>query len=105
MLHGAGMFIYIWTIFGVHVGKYSSTIVRIWAISEWSSVQNPSLIPLYWSSWWFGTCFIFHRLGSSSSQLTFIFFRGVDCQPPTTGSMIRYILGSVITGLTKKGKS
>ena len=35
------------------------------------------------SGWWFGTCFLFfHILGMSSSQLTFIFFRGV-AQPPT----------------------
>ena len=33
--------------------------------------------------WWFGTFFMtFHTLGMSSSQLTFIFFRGVG-QPPT----------------------
>ena len=29
------------------------------------------------SGWWFGTCFVFHILGNLSSQLTFIFFRGV----------------------------
>jgi len=29
------------------------------------------------SGWWFGTWLLFfHRLGMSSSQLTFIFFRG-----------------------------
>jgi len=33
------------------------------------------------SGWWFGT--FFHILGMSSSQLTFIFFRGV-AQPPTS---------------------
>ena len=26
MLHGAGIFTYIWLIFGVNVGKYSSTM-------------------------------------------------------------------------------
>ena len=30
----------------------------------------------WWSGWWFGT-FFFHILGTSSSQLTSIFFRGV----------------------------
>ena len=35
------------------------------------------------SGWWFGPFFIFHILGISSSQLTFIFFRGVG-QPPTS---------------------
>ena len=35
------------------------------------------------SAWWFGCHFLFsHILGISSSQLTFIFFRGV-AQPPT----------------------
>ena len=36
------------------------------------------------TGWWFGTWFFhfFHILGMSSSQLTFIFFRGVG-QPPT----------------------
>ena len=36
------------------------------------------------SGWWFGCHFLFsHILGISSSQLTFIFFRGV-AQPPTS---------------------
>ena len=30
------------------------------------------------SGWWFGTFLFFHILGMSSSQLTFIFFRGVE---------------------------
>ena len=36
------------------------------------------------TGWWFGTCYLlfFHILGISSSQVTFIFFRGV-AQPPT----------------------
>ena len=35
------------------------------------------------AGWWFGTWLLFfHILGMSSSQLTFIFFRGVG-QPPT----------------------
>ena len=34
------------------------------------------------AGWWFGTFYFFHILGMSSSQLTFIFFRGVG-QPPT----------------------
>ena len=38
----------------------------------------------YPSDWWFGTCFLFfYILGISSSQMTFIFFRGVG-QPPTS---------------------
>ena len=32
MLHGAGIFSYIWEIFGVNVGTYSSTMVRIWVV-------------------------------------------------------------------------
>ena len=36
------------------------------------------------SGWWFGCHFLFsHILGISSSQLTFIFFRGV-AQPPSS---------------------
>ena len=35
--------------------------------------------------WWFGTFCIFHILGMSSSQLTFILFRGVGT-PPTSNS-------------------
>ena len=38
-------------------------------------IQNGSMI----SGWWFGTCILFFRIsGMSSSQLTFIFFRGVE---------------------------
>ena len=34
---------------------------------------------IYISGWWFGTFgLFFHILESSSSQLTFIFFRGVE---------------------------
>ena len=49
---------------------------------------NPDLIEAgYWiglkAGWWFGCHVLFsHILGMSSSQLTFIFFRGV-AQPPT----------------------
>ena len=40
------------------------------------------------SGWWFGCHFLFsHILGMSSSQLTFIFFRGV-AQPPTSHSLL-----------------
>ena len=43
--------------------------------------QSPNKLvsPQLCSGWWFGTCFLmnFHILGMSSSQLTFIFFRGV----------------------------
>ena len=37
-------------------------------------------VPEYISGWWFGTWFFvfFHILGISSSQLSFIFFRGVE---------------------------
>ena len=39
------------------------------------------------SGWWFGCHFLFsHIVGMSSSQLTFIFFRGV-AQPPTSYSL------------------
>ena len=42
------------------------------------------------SGWWFGTLILlFHILGISSSQLTFIFFRGVETQPPTTNHIHR----------------
>ena len=44
---------------------------------------DPS-IPSTITGWWFGCHFLFsHILGISSSQLTFIFFRGVGIQPPT----------------------
>ena len=44
------------------------------------------------TGWWFGTSILFsHLLGMSSSQLTFIFFRGV-AQPPT-----RICLGSLFS--------
>ena len=44
-----------------------------------------TLLPIgkYLAGWWFGCHFFPHRLGISSSQLTFIFFRGV-AQPPTS---------------------
>ena len=37
------------------------------------------------TGWWFGTCFIFHILGISQSQLIFIFFRGVGIPPTRKG--------------------
>ena len=44
----------------------------------------------WWSGWWFGTFgLLFHILGMSSSQLTFIFFRGVGI-PPTSISLNMY---------------
>ena len=53
----------------------SETFPRRW------TAQNGVL--LYNAGWWFGTWLLFfHILGMSSSQLTFIFFRGVG-QPPT----------------------
>ena len=66
---------------------------EIWTWGHSGKVwQNPYQLP--WkhikrstlkkkSGWWFGCHFLFsHILGMSSSQLTFIFFRGV-AQPPT----------------------
>ena len=47
--------------------------------------DNPRSFEIVFSitGWWFGTSILFsHILGMSSSQLTFIFFRGV-AQPPT----------------------
>ena len=42
------------------------------------------LLAEWFTGWWFGCHFLFsHILGMSSSQLTFIFFRGV-AQPPTS---------------------
>ena len=39
---------------------------------------------IFYTGWWFGCHFLFsHILGIASSQLTFIFFRGV-AQPPTS---------------------
>ena len=43
------------------------------------------------AGWWFGTSILFsHILGISSSQLTFIFFRGV-AQPPTRMVFVRAV--------------
>jgi hypothetical protein len=33
MLHGAGIFTYIWVIFGANVGKYSSTMEHMGGVS------------------------------------------------------------------------
>ena len=54
---------------------------------EWISCfvwgSTPDLIKEFVSGWWFGCQVLFsHILEISSSQLTFIFFRGV-AQPPT----------------------
>ena len=40
---------------------------------------KPTTMGIWWymSGWWFGTFLPFHILGISSSQLAFIFFRGV----------------------------
>ena len=58
--------------------------------------RSPSLIELpddfRWDmliGWWFGCHFLFsHILGCSSSQLTFLFFRGVAHQPVLIGWFI-----------------
>ena len=55
----------------------SSFCIKISANPPWSS-GNLKIMCDYISGWWFGTFFILHNiLGMSSSQLTFIFFRGV----------------------------
>ena len=54
-----------------------------WQWTWWDMVGLPWIADC-WSGWWFGTSILFsHILGMSSSQLTFIFFRGV-AQPPTS---------------------
>ena len=56
------------------------------------------------SGWWFGTCFIFPYIGKNhSSQLTFIFFRGVG-QPPTSHSgdasaLLLHLMSSPVPGV------
>ena len=46
--------------------------------STWEKNGKIWNIPHQWTGWWFGTIILFfHILGISSSQLTFIFFRGV----------------------------
>ena len=46
-----------------------------WSITHLQTQISPDLK----TGWWFGTCFYFSIiLGMSSSQLTFIFFRGVE---------------------------
>jgi hypothetical protein len=47
-----------------------------------SNESLPKPVLLY-SDWWFGTFSIFHILGMSSSQVTFILFFGGGGQPPT----------------------
>ena len=64
--------------------KYTSTMVCIWEKVFIRFAINPTV-----PGWWFGTWILFfHLLGMSSSQLTFIFFRGV-AQPPTRFSSVR----------------
>ena len=43
MLHGAGMFTYIRVIFRVNVGKYSSTMVRIWESCNWGQKYHHAM--------------------------------------------------------------
>jgi hypothetical protein len=55
--------------------------------------KKNTYIHIYISGWWFGTWLLFfHILGISSSQLTFIFFRGVE----TTNQYNIYIIVAMI---------
>ena len=48
------------------------------------TLKREMMINQWISDWWFGTCFFFHILGFSSSQLTnFIIFQRGRAQPPT----------------------
>ena len=55
---------------------------------SWLSKKREAKDDLAQTAWWFGCHVLFsHILGISSSQLTFIFFRGV-AQPPTSKTPI-----------------
>ena len=63
--------------------RYPFELLNKIALSAGSATCHLVGFELY-AGWWFGTCFIFSIiLGMSSSQLTFIFFRGVGI-PPTS---------------------
>jgi len=48
-------------------------------VDDWGNLQADLTVDVSVSAWWFGTWLLFfHILGISSSQLTFIFFRGVE---------------------------
>ena len=70
-------------------GHLSGAERNFWEIFwEGWELGDPQTSPNRLSSWWFGTWLLwlsntFHILGMSSSQLTFIFFRGVGI-PPTS---------------------
>ena len=75
-----------------HLGCRGISAVRSGIFERFSgkdgSWGTPQTSPNRLSSWWFGTWLLwlsntFHILGMSSSQLTFIFFRGVGI-PPTS---------------------
>ena len=61
----------------VHYSYFIVTIMILSVIAIFFVIINQPLSQS--SGWWFGTwIFLFHILGLSSSQLTFIFFRGVE---------------------------
>ena len=70
-----------WSIFSVAV-KVDYNI--FWLVvekyeSQWEGLSHILwIIYIYISGWWFEHLVFFHLLGMSSSQLTFIFFRGVE---------------------------
>ena len=70
----------------VSVASWKSTGLKRRTVNTLSAERQPLVTrigPLA-AGWWFGTSILFsHILGMSSSQLTFIFFRGV-AQPPTS---------------------
>jgi hypothetical protein len=58
---------------------------------------QPSTICFFYretiAGWWFGTLgLFFHILGMSSSELTFIFFRGVGTPPTSITSPLTQII-------------
>jgi hypothetical protein len=56
---------------------------QIWMMTSYDKLCGVRCYPAFFSpypfiaDWWFGTFYVFRILGMSSSQLTFIFFRGV----------------------------
>ena len=80
----------IWTHGGAPVfavrRKHDFARLALRAMVSWRAREMRSWVRTFAQSisgWWFGTSILFsHILGISSSQLTFIFFRGV-AQPPS----------------------
>ena len=71
--------------------KHFFAWVFLFHIGPWAISMSQIL-----AGWWFGTCFTFSQIGNKSSQVTFIFFKGVGIPPTRVGLAKRFHVDLVV---------